>query len=135
MNITHLTVCNNANCPMAEECSLHQRYIEAVKTEPCLPLLNTSLITIGENGCEYLHIPKTVVVARGFRNMYDTVPKKATRNLWMHFPGSTSRRQFYRFLSGEVQILPDTQSEILAFMKEIDADTSIGFDNYEKVTV
>lgn len=135
MQITHKTVCNADNCPMSSQCSLHQQYIAAIKTEPCIPLLNTSLLTITENGCKHLHIPQTVIAARGFRKMYDTIPKKNATNLWKCYPEDISRRQFYRLLSGEVLLMPDTQEMIISFLQEKGADTSIGFDSYEKATI
>lgn len=135
IEIPHRVVCDAANCPMHNKCSRHAEYLLLKATEPYMLQLNKSLLTIGENGCQYLHIPKLVTAAYGFKVMYATVPKKNATNLWKRFPGDISRRQFYRLLSGEVALLPDEQEEILTFFKEMGADTSLGFDRYEDLTV
>lgn len=134
MNITLSTMCANEACQMAGKCLRYSKYVEARKTELSLKLLNTSLLNVTAEGCEYLHIPQQVVEARGFRKMYDSVPRISSRNLWQSFPYCQSRRQFYYMLSGEMPLLPEQQDDILAFFAERGADTTLGFDAYQEVT-
>lgn len=128
-------VCANDDCPMAGQCMRHMDYIEAKKTTLVIQVLNTSLLNVSSEGCEYLHIPRKVMEARGFRKMYDSLPRKYSKNLWQSFPHCNSRRQFYRMLSGEVPLYPEEQKEILGFFASRGVDTTIGFDAMQEVTV
>lgn len=110
-------------------------YVEAKKTTLVIQMLNTSLLNVSGEGCEYLHIPRKVMEARGFRKMYDSLPRKYSNNLWQSFPHCNSRRQFYRMLAGEVPLYPEEQQEILGFFASRGVDTAIGFDAMREVTV
>lgn len=134
-NIPSTTLCANGTCPKARECMLHTKYAEAQNKSLVLQLLNTSLLDVTSEGCEYIHIARKVTVARGFRMMYNSTPRMAARNLWKRFPQCDSRRQFYRLLSGDVALFPEYQEVIISFFKSLGADTSLGFDAYEEVTV
>lgn len=129
------TVCINTQCPKSNCCSLHQLYQDLSKTELTYRVLNTTLLDVDDNGCDYLHIPKQVTAARGFKRMHETIPLKAAKNMWKQFPGNICRRQFYRILSGDVQLLPEQQANILSYLDILGADTTIGFDEYEEITV
>lgn len=120
---------------MASQCMRYTKYTEAQETELSLNLLNISLVNVTADGCEHIHIPQQVTVARGFKGMYDSVPRKAARNLWQSFPCCRSRRQFYYMLSGDVPIYPEQQKKILYFFAERGADMSLGFDTYQEVVV
>ena len=135
MNINLTTMCANEACMMASKCMRYIKYIEARKTELSLTLLNTSLLNVTAEGCEYLHIPQQVLEVRGFRKMYGSVPRRSSRNIWQSFPCCESRRQFYYMLSGDVPLLPKQQEKILAFFAARGADTTLGFDAYQEVTV
>lgn len=135
MKIPQRVVCNADHCPLSDRCARHIEYLRTKDTEPYQLMLNTSLVTIGDQGCQHLHIQKKVTVARGFKNMYATVPKKNATSLWKQFPGDISRRQFYRLLPGDVALMPDQQEAVLRFFAEKGADTSLGFDAYEEVDV
>lgn len=128
-------LCANDSCPMAGQCLRYTKYIEARTTELSLQILNASLLDVTDEGCEYIHIPRTEMQARGFEKMYDSVPRRAAINLWRDFPRCGSRRQFYRLLNGEVALSIDYQEEIKNFFDSRGADTSLGFDHYEEVTV
>lgn len=128
-------LCANDSCPMASQCLRYTRYLEARATELSLQILNTSLLNVTDEGCEYIHIPRTEMQARGFEKMYGSVPRRAAINLWRDFPRCGSRRQFYRLLNGEVALNIDHQEEIKSFFESLGADTSLGFDKYEEVTV
>lgn len=132
--ISKKVVCDADSCAMASQCSRHQQYLKARKTEMVLLMLNTSVLQIGDGGCQYLHIDKDVTVARGFKKLYASIPRGAAVNVWQGFPfQNISRRQFYRLRNGELNILPEDQSAILAYFKSLGADTSVGFDTYEIV--
>lgn len=131
--ISKNVVCDADSCAMASQCSRHQHYQEARKREMVLQVLNTSVLEFGDGGCEYLHIDKAVKVARGFKKMYASIPRGAAVNVWQRFPFHISRRQFYRLRNGELNILPEDQSAILAYFQLLGADTSLGFDKYEIV--
>lgn len=122
-------------CALSEKCMRHIKYNEARREQLCLHVLNTSLLDVTADGCEYLHIPRQMTMAYGFKNMYDTVPRKMSRNLWKFFPHCGSRRQFYRMLSGEVALSPEWQHDITSFFASKDANISLGFDQYKEVTV
>lgn len=128
-------LCANEACAMAEKCSRQMMYNEAIREQLTLHILNTSILDVTAEGCDYLHIPRLVTEAHGFRNMYGTVPRKMSKNLWQSFPHCGSRRQFYRMLSGEVALSPEHQQDIITFFASVNADTSLGFDRYEDVTV
>lgn len=128
-------MCANEACPMASQCMRYTKYTEVRETELSLRLLNISLVNVTANGCEYLHVPQQVTLARGFRGMYESLPQKAARNLWQSFPCCNSRRQFYYMLSGDVPLYPEQQQKILDFFSERGADTSLGFDAYQEVVV
>lgn len=127
--------CANDDCPMAEKCLRHMEYLETKKKELTLKLLNTSLLDITSQGCEYLHLARQVTEARGFQRIYDSMPKKMSRNLWQELPYCNCRRQFYRMLHGEVPLYPEQQQKILAFFASRGADTTLGFDSYAEVTI
>lgn len=135
MRINLTTMCANDTCKVASKCMRYNKYIEARKTELSLKLLNTSLLNVTAEGCEYLHIPQRVIEARGFRKMYGSIPRESSLNVWKSFPCCESRRQFYYMLSGDVPLLPEQQEEILTFFAARGADTSLGFDAYREVTV
>lgn len=128
-------MCAEDACPMAGRCARHANYLEARETELSLRLLNTSLLNITTEGCEYIHIPQQVSVARGFMKMHGSVPSGAVRNLWKSFPHCNSRRQFYYMRDGRVPLMPEHQRDILDFFAEHGADMSLGFDAYEEVVV
>lgn len=128
-------MCAEDACPMAGRCARHANYLEARETELSLRLLNTSLLNITTEGCEYIHIPQQVSVARGFMKMHGSVPSGAVRNLWKSFPHCNSRRQFYYMRDGRVPLMPEHQRDILDFFAEHGADMSLGFDSYQEVTV
>lgn len=128
-------MCANEACPMASQCMRYTKYAEARGTELSLRLLNISLVIVTAEGCEYLHVPQQVTEARGFRAMYDSLPRKAARNLWQSFPYCNSRRQFYYMLSGDVPLYPEQQQKILDFFAERGADMNLGFDAYQEVMV
>lgn len=133
--VTPLVMCMADNCAMAGQCSRYRNYAESRKTDSVLRVLNQELLEIGEHGCEYLHISREVVVARGFKKMYETIPHGSAVGVWRGFPGYISRRQFYRLLNGEVTIGQEEQEAILAFLAAKGADVSCGFDAYETVNV
>lgn len=135
ITIPQRVVCNADHCQKHDVCSRYTNYIETLGTEVFHCVLNTSLVTIGDEGCQYLHIPTKVTVAHGFKNIYLSVPKIHIKNLWKRFPGGISRRQFYRLLNGEVSLMPEQQEEILNFFNSCDANTALGFDRYEDVEV
>lgn len=126
--ITPSTVCAADSCPMSSQCNRYKNYAEALKTDNVLSILNTSLLEIGSEGCKHLHIARETIVARGFKKMYATIPHYAATALWRDFPGKLSRRQFYRLLNGEVELLPDNQAEIMQFLEKKGANTALGFD-------
>lgn len=128
-------LCANDSCPMAGQCLRYTKYIEARATELTIQILNASLLDVTDEGCEYIHIPRTEMQARGFGKMYGSVPRRAAINLWRDFPRCGSRRQFYRLLNGEVALSIDHQEEIKNFFDSRGADISLGFDHYEEVTV
>lgn len=133
--ITKNTLCAGVNCPAATNCMRHTKYLEAQESEMLMQVLNQSRLNITADGCQYIHIPHDVTVARGFRKMYGSMPRHSSLNLWQSFPDCFSRRQFYRLLAGDVPLLPDYQTEILQFLASRHADISLGFDDYEEVTV
>lgn len=120
---------------MAGLCKRHTDYLEAKKDTLVIQVLNTSQVDVTADGCEYLHIPRRVIEARGFKKMYESVPRKYSKNLWQSFPHCNSRRQFYRMLAGEVPLYPEEQQDILAFFAAHGVDVSIGFDAAQEVTV
>lgn len=128
-------LCANDTCQMAGQCLRHLKYNEEKESKLTLQIVNTSLLDITAEGCEYLHIPRQVMEAHGFKKMYESVPQRYSRNIWRSFPRCGSRRQFYRMLSGEVPLSPEHQEEIIAFFASHHADTTPGFDAYEEVTV
>ena len=128
-------VCGNDECPMAGQCMRHMDYVEAKKTVLVLQTLNTSCVEVTADGCEYLHIPQKVMEARGFRKMYDSVPRRYSKKLWQSFPHCGSRRQFYRMLAGEGPLYPEEQQDILGFFAARGVDTTIGFDAMQEVMV
>lgn len=134
-NIPPIVVCETEQCAMAAQCSRYQKYMEERRQSLVLQILNTSLLEVSEEGCKYLHIAREVTAARGFSKMYGTIPRGCAKNVWQDFPLNISRRQFYRLMNGEVQILPEEQAEVLTYFKSLGADTSLGFDAYEQVTV
>ena len=133
--VTSATACMAGDCAMASQCSRYQNYVEACKHDTVLQVINTSLLGMSDEGCQYLHIAKEVKAARGFKAMYATVPHGVAKNVWQDFPGRISRRQFYRLMNGEVLLMPEDQSAILEYFKTLGADVSLGFDGYEIVTV
>lgn len=133
--LSQSVMCANEACPMASQCMRYTKYTEVRGTELSLRLLNISLVDVTADGCKYLHIPQLVTKARGFRGMYDSVPRKAARNIWQSFPCCNSRRQFYYMLSGDAPLSPEQQKKILDFFAERGADTSLGFDTYQEVMV
>lgn len=134
-HITKNTLCAGVNCPAATNCMRHTKFLEAQEYEVVMQVLNQSRLNITCDGCQYLHIPQDVTVARGFRKMYGSMPRRSSLNLWQSFPHCFSRRQFYRLLAGEVTLQPDYQTEILQFLASRHADITLGFDSYEEVTV
>lgn len=134
-NINNYTQCMGDGCKVAEQCRHHQLYMEQKEHWMVMSVLNTSLIDITDDGCEHFYVATPVMMALGFKAMYDTVPHSAARGLWKDFPRNPSRRQFYRLLSGQVLIDPDYRTEILAFFESVGADTTLGFDSMEEVMV
>lgn len=133
--VSEAVVCNAKECAMAQQCIRYINFTEERNTEKVLQVLNTSLVEIGQEGCEYLHVAREVKAARGFKKMYATIPHGAATGVWHGFPGRISRRQFYRLLNGEVMLLPEDQAAILSHLASKGADTTLGFDEYEMVTV
>lgn len=133
--VTSATACMAGDCAMASQCSRYQNFVEARKHDTVLQVINTSLLELGDGGCRYLHIAKEVKAARGFKKMYDSIPRGAAVSVWQGFPGGISRRQFYRLLNGEIALLPKDQESILTYFDSLGADTALGFDDYEMVMV
>lgn len=126
-------VCNVLECPIHERCIHFMAYENQKTSRLVLKMLNSGKLEIGDNGCSYAHIPQLTRIARGFRNMYSTLPKSASRNVCKNFPQCTSRRQFYRLLNGEVPFDPEYQHAILTFFADHGANTTLGFDEYEEI--
>lgn len=103
--VTSATACMAGDCAMSSQCSRYQNFVEACKQDMVLQVINTSLLEVGDGGCRYLHIAKEVKAARGFKKMYDSIPRGAAVSVWQGFPGGISRRQFYRLLNGEIALL------------------------------
>lgn len=132
-NIPLTVLCANDVCQKTGQCIRHIKYKEARESELTLCLLNNSLLDVTTDGCEYVHIPRPVMVARGFRQMHGSVPRSASQGLWRSFPDCHSRRQYYRLMNGEVPLYPEQQQKILAFFDARGADTSLGFDVCEEI--
>lgn len=134
-NISEFTSCMGLGCKVAEQCRHHQLYMEQKDHWLVMSLMNTTLIDITDEGCKYFIVTHPVMMARGFRAIYDSVPHSIARGLWKDFPRKPSRRQFYRLLSGQVLIEPDYQEEILHFFEDSGANIQLGFEKMEEVMV
>lgn len=133
--ISRYVVCPAHHCPMASQCYRYTNYLEALKKEPVMQVLNDDILEIGDKGCKYLYLSRTVEAAYGIERMYASIPHSSSVDFWRSFPMQCSRRQFYRILHGEVPIMPEQQQDIIEYLSSKGADVTLGFDKYEEVTV
>lgn len=132
--ITDETICIKNDCTACTTCYRHKEISNLGSDTRCFSLLNPASLPQSAEECPYYLEAVECKVAYGFRNMRDTVPRKAGAYIYDSI-GLGCRDEYYRYQNGKKRILPDQQRYILARMKQYGADTSIGFDMYRTETV
>ena len=129
-NLTNDTMCQMTTCPKRGECVRHQKYLEALaKKEMCLFVLNSERIEPTETGCPYGMKSEVQRIAYGFKNLYETVPRRNSGDFHTKVPIS-SQSEYYRYKNGTKGMDQAMQERILKAFAEQGANIDVGFDHY-----
>lgn len=133
-SIMDYAACPLASCKKSSTCIRYAAYLKAQAEKESYTILNTSKLTKSDTGCEnYLTFVKQRM-ARGFRAIYETLPKCNSHYFWtcVSFMNETS---WYRAKRGDLLLTPKEQQILLAAFRENGADMSVGFDGYVEMEV
>ncbi len=128
-SILDYAACPLASCKKSSTCIRYAAYLKAQAEKESFCILNTSKFTTSDEGCENYLTPVKQRMARGFKAIYETLPKCNSHYFWtcVSFMNETS---WYRAKRGDLLLTPDEQEELLAAFRENGADMSVGFDGY-----
>ena len=128
-SIMEYAACPLASCKKSSTCIRYAAYLKAQAEKESYSILNTSKFTTTEAGCENYLTPVKQRMARGFKAIYETLPKRNCHYFWTHtsFMNETS---WYRAKRGDLLLTPEEQEALLAAFRVNGADMSIGFDGY-----
>ena len=128
-SIMDYAVCPLASCKKSSTCIRHAAYIKAQAEKDIYDILNTSKFTTSDAGCKHYLTPVKLRMARGFKTIYETLPKCNSHYFWTRtfFASETS---WYRAKRGDLLLTPDEQNILLEAFRAHGADISVGFDGY-----
>ena len=128
-SILNYAACPLASCKKSNTCIRHAAYLKAQAEKESFYILNTSKFSASDAGCEHYLTPMKQRMARGFRRLYETLPKCNSHYFWgrTFFASETS---WYRAKRGDLLLTPGEQKILLEAFRENGADISIGFDGY-----
>ncbi len=132
-NISWDATCPMSSCSRSNTCVRHQNYLKSLSEADTYLVMNVSHLALGENTCPYHLVTEKQRWARGFKNIYDTMPSGNT-HYFSHCTPYTERR-YYKAKKGEILIDPEMQKKLLDIFERNGADISIGFDSYEEQEV
>ena len=128
-SIMDYAACPLASCKKSNTCIRYAAYLKAQAEKESFTILNTSKFTTSDTGCDHYLTPVKQRMARGFRALYETLPKCNSHYFWtcVSFMNETS---WYRAKRGDLLLTPNEQEILLAAFRENGADMSVGFDGY-----
>ena len=128
-SIMDYAACPLASCKKSGTCIRYAAYLKAQEEKESFSILNTSKFTTPDMGCENYLTPVKQRMARGFRALYETLPKCNSHYFWTctSFMNETS---WYRAKRGDLLLTPKEQEILLEAFRENGADMSVGFDGY-----
>lgn len=129
-SISFSAVCPMASCKRNAQCVRYANYLQAKKEEDSYFVLNFDRIAYdADNGCSHFLVSQRQRWAKGFRQMFSTMPVSNTRYFWCKTP-YVSESSYCRAKRGAILIDPMVQKALLEVFKRNGADVSIGFDGY-----
>ena len=133
-SIMDYAACPLASCKKSNTCIRYAAYLKAQAEKESFEILNTSKLTTSDAGCENYLTPVKQRMARGFKAIYETLPKCNSHYFWgrTSFMNETS---WYRAKRGDLLLTPKEQEDLLAAFRENGADMSVGFDGYVEMEV
>ncbi len=124
-------VCQHHDCPMAATCLHHIAYVILLQSEDHLNLINPNRCS-KDAACSFYRDSSPVRYARGFTGfqkcMFPQQYDKFMTNLCLHF----GRNQYFKRRRGDVLLPPEEQDMIKLMLRNVGADSSMDFDQYEE---
>ncbi len=131
--IPYSIVCPMASCSRSSACARYAGYLKALAVAQTFEVMNPKLMQVSGDACPYRLVSEKQLWARGFKRLYQSVPKGNSRYLYRYSP--YGERRFYKVMNGEELIDPEMQQSMLDFFRRNGADMSLGFDGYEEKEV
>lgn len=131
--IPYSIVCPLASCSRSNQCARYAGYLKAQASAQTFEVMNPRLMQVSGDACPYRLVSEKQRWARGFKRLYQSVPKGNSRYLYRSSP--YGERRFYKAMNGEELIDPEMQQQLLVFFRRNGADMSLGFDGYEEKVV
>ena len=129
-NISLYAACPLASCSCSNTCARYARYLQEKAESDTFELMNIDRMQVGGESCPYHLTSEKQRWARGFKNIYSTIPHGNTRQF--NLRTSYTQRRFYKAKNGEILIPPEVQRELLTLFEQSGANMSVGFDAYEE---
>ncbi len=124
-------VCQHHDCPMATTC-LHQiAYAMLLQNEDHLNLINPSRCS-KDAACSFYRDSSPVRYARGFTNFQKRMYPQQYDNFMTTLCLRFGRNQYFKRRRGDVLLSPEEQEVIKLTLRDVGADSSMDFDQYEE---
>ena len=129
-NISLKAVCPLASCSCSNTCARYTRFLQEKAESDTFELMNTNRLQVTGETCPYHLTAEKQRWARGFKNIYSTIPHGNTYKF--NLRTSYTQRRFYKAKNGEIPIPPEMQQELLTLFEQSGANMGVGFDAYEE---
>ena len=124
-------VCSHADCLQASACLHQQAYLELLKGNDYVRLINPRKCST-DGRCKFYRDSKPVLYARGFTNFQKKMFPGQYQTFMAMLIGKFGRTGYYERRRGETALSPKEQDVVLSTLRRVGVKEKIEFDKYEE---